>query len=53
MVSRAVLSTDYDGVSIFPKKNPRLYKKKGSKLAEKWIKCNDFFEYDLIVYNAK
>ena len=26
-VSKAVLSTDYDGVSLFSKKNPGLYEK--------------------------
>ena len=34
LVNRAVLSTDYDGVSLFSKKNPGLYKKE----AQSWLK---------------
>ena len=33
-VNRAVLSTDYDGVGLFSKKNPALYEKE----AQSWLK---------------
>ena len=36
MVSRAVLSTDYDGVSLFSKKNTVLYEKE----AQSWLKMD-------------